>query len=128
MGVSAELEEAIQRMAGQLVVRGGSCVKGQSESGSGSESESGRFVEEWSSWKWLKAHSGLGGLLDEDYEKRSLMRLYRVSDKLMRHRERIEAELFSRLQTLFGLEARVTLYDLTNTCFEGTARGNGSDA
>jgi hypothetical protein len=41
------------------------------------------------------------------------------------HKERIEDALFSRLQSLFGLETRVTLYDLTNTWFEGLARRNG---
>ena len=37
----------------------------------------------------------------------------------MKHREGIETRLFARIETLFGLEASVTLYDLTNTYFEG---------
>ncbi|MDR1275216.1 MAG: IS1634 family transposase [Candidatus Accumulibacter sp.] len=184
VGLAGELEEAAQRYAGQLVVRGGFDARGRSESRPESDSrskpESGRFVEvdveslevlqarsvgvehaglwamqglgfeelltalgfngvdramaigsviarmavpgsESSSWNWLRAHSGLGELLGEDYGKRSLMRLYRVSDKLLRHQARIEDALFSRVQTLFGLETRVTLYDLTNTYFEGGA-------
>lgn len=32
-----------------------------------------------------------------------LMRLYRVSDLLVRHRDKIEAALFARLRDLFGL-------------------------
>ena len=80
---------------------------------------------ELSSWRWLRTHSGLGELLGEDYGSLALTRLYRVSDKLLWHREEIEEKLFSRLQTLFGLETRVTLYDLTNTYFEGAVRGNG---
>jgi hypothetical protein len=68
-------------------------------------------------WRWLKAHSGLGELLGEDYGALPLTRLYRVSDKLLRHREEIEEALFSRLQTLFGLETSITLSDLTNTYF-----------
>jgi hypothetical protein len=79
---------------------------------------------ESASWQWLRTQSGLGELIGEDYERHAQMQLYRVSDKLLRHRERIEEALFSRLQTLFGLETRVTLYDLTNTYFEGCARGN----
>ena len=79
---------------------------------------------ELSSWQWLRKHSGLGELLGEDYGSLALTRLYRVSDQLLRHREEIEERLFSRLQTLFGLETRVTLYDLTNTYLEGSARGN----
>jgi len=38
-----------------------------------------------------------------------LMRLYRVSDLLVRHREAIEAALFGRIETLFGLATTVTL-------------------
>jgi transposase len=58
-----------------------------------------------------------------DFEAMPLMRLYRVSDLLVRHRDKIEDALFTRLQDLFGLPATVTLYDLTNTYFEGTAAG-----
>jgi len=42
----------------------------------------------------------------------------------MKHREGIETRLFARIETLFGLEASVTLYDLTNTYFEGAAAAN----
>ena len=42
----------------------------------------------------------------------------------MRHRDKIEAALFARIRDLFGLPITVTLYDLTNTYFEGTAAGN----
>jgi transposase len=198
IGLSGELEEAAQRYAGQLVVRGKSCAEAETGSGAGAESEpeseseskvgavldGGRFAEvdvdsldvlqarsvgveqagrwamqgmgfedlltergfngvdramaigsviarmaspgsESSSGKWLLAPSGLGELLGEDYARHASMRLYRVSDKLLRHKERIEEALFSRLQTLFGLETSITLYDLTNTYFEGAARGNG---
>jgi len=36
----------------------------------------------------------------------------------------IERTLFNRIHDLFGLETTVTLYDLTNTYFEGTAAAN----
>ena len=52
----------------------------------------------------------------------SLMRLYRVSDALMAHREAIEKHLFEQVTELFGLGHTVTLYDLTNTFFEGEAK------
>jgi transposase len=54
----------------------------------------------------------------------SHMSLYRASDALMRHRGAIEEHLFGAIQTLFGLEETVTLYDLTNTYFEGAAEAN----
>jgi len=79
---------------------------------------------ELSTWHWLRNRSALGELLDVDFEAMPLMRLYRVSDLLVRHREKIEAALFGRIQDLFGLPVTVTLYDLTNTYFEGTAADN----
>jgi len=70
---------------------------------------------------WACRRSALGELLDTDFEAMPLMRLYRVSDLLLRHREAIEVALFSRIRDLFNLPTTVTVYDLTNTYFEGTA-------
>jgi hypothetical protein len=79
---------------------------------------------ELASHRWLTTTSALGDLLDVDLASLPLSRLYRASDVLMAHRETIERSLFSRIETLFSLEASVTLYDLTNTYFEGAAAGN----
>ena len=40
----------------------------------------------------------------------------------MKHRQAIEAHLFTRAMGLFDLQPTVTLFDLTNTFFEGAAR------
>ena len=74
--------------------------------------------------RWLTERSALGELLDTDFDAMPLMRFYRVSDLLVRHRQAIEEAVFSRLQTLFALPETVTLYDLTNTYFEGEMAGN----
>ena len=71
--------------------------------------------------RWLRDTSALGDLLAVDFENYSLMQLYRASDALMAHREAIEAHLFGAAMTLFDLQPTVTLYDLTNTYFEGDA-------
>ena len=71
--------------------------------------------------RWLQARSGLGELLGVDFETVSAMQLYRASDALVKHREAIEAHLFDRALGLFDLQPTVTLYDLTNTYFEGEA-------
>ena len=42
----------------------------------------------------------------------------------MQYRATIEARLFENVRDLFGFETTVTLYDLTNTYFEGTAAAN----
>ena len=72
--------------------------------------------------RWLQQRSGLGELLGVDFETVGAMQLYRASDALVVHREAIEAHLFGRAMDLFDLQPTVTLYDLTNTYFEGEAR------
>jgi hypothetical protein len=79
---------------------------------------------ESATWQWLNEQSGVGELLGVDFESMSAMRLYRVSDLLVRHRQKIEDSLFSNISDLFSLTTTVTLYDLTNTFFEGTAADN----
>lgn len=79
---------------------------------------------ELSTWRWLTGRSALGELMGIDFEAMPLMRLYRASDMLIRHRQKIEASLYSRISELFSLSTTVTLYDLTNTYFEGELAGN----
>ena len=79
---------------------------------------------ELSTHHWLDQGSGLGELLDVDFGRMPLMTLYRASDALMKHKDRIERTLFDRVHNLFGLGTTVTLFDLTNTYFEGVAGAN----
>ena len=71
--------------------------------------------------RWLCGRSALGELLEVDFESMSMMQLYRVSDLLNDARKAIEKHLFNQVSDLFGLDVTVTLYDLTNTYFEGVA-------
>ena len=73
--------------------------------------------------RWLAERSALGELLEVDFETMGPMQLYRASDALMAHREAIESHLFDHALGLFDLHPTVTLYDLTNTFFEGEAAG-----
>jgi len=87
----------------------------------------GRMAEPGServTWQWLTEQSGIAELMAVDFEAMSVMRLYRVSDLLVQHRQKIEDDLFSSISDLFSLTTTVTLYDLTNTFFEGTANDN----
>lgn len=79
---------------------------------------------ELSTWNWLREQSALGELLNVDFEGVALSQLYRVSDLLVRHRELIEQQLFDRINDVFSLPTTVTLYDLTNSHFEGEMVGN----
>ena len=76
---------------------------------------------ERATYRWLQQRSALGELLEVDFESMGMMQLYRVSDLLHHARKEIENYLFNQVTDLFGLEVTVTLYDLTNTYFEGVA-------
>ena len=76
---------------------------------------------ERATYRWLQQRSALGELLEVDYESMSMMQLYRASDLLGAAQKEIESHLFNRVTDLFGLEVTVTLYDLSNTYFEGEA-------
>ncbi len=77
---------------------------------------------------WLGHHSALGELIDYDFEAMSLMQLYRASDQLLKHKDTLERYLYERERSLFDFEEVITLYDLTNTYFEGSAQGNANAA
>ncbi len=72
---------------------------------------------------WLQRRSALGELLGFDFEAMDLNRMYRASDVLYKHREALQDHLFAQARALFGLGETITLYDLTNTYFEGIAAG-----
>jgi transposase len=72
---------------------------------------------------WLQQRSALGELLGFDFESMDLNRLYRASDVLYKHREVLQDHLFAQAQSILGLGQTITLYDLTNTYFEGLAAG-----
>ena len=73
---------------------------------------------------WLKHQSGLGELIDFVFADMNPQQLYRISDRLLKHKAALEAFLYARERTLFDFEEVITLYDLTNTYFEGIAATN----
>ncbi len=87
----------------------------------------GRMVQpasELSTHRWLQEHSALGELLGFDYGQQGLSALYRASDLLWKHHDEIESFLYRQHCALFNVEETITLYDLTNTFFEGTGKYN----
>jgi hypothetical protein len=82
-----------------------------------------RPCSELATHAWLKDTSALGELIDYDYQAMDLNRLYRASDALYKHRETLQEHLFGKARSMFGLGQTITLYDLTNTYFEGVAAG-----
>jgi transposase len=73
---------------------------------------------------WLQERSGLGDLLDYDFNNLSLYGMYLISDKLFKNKAAIEQHVYERERSLFGLRETITLYDLTNTYFEGEGKAN----
>lgn len=87
----------------------------------------GRMIvpgSERSTHYWLQNISALGELIDLDFSLVTLDRLYKASDHLLKHKEKIEDHLRKVEIGMFGLEERIILYDLTNTFFEGTGKYN----
>ena len=71
--------------------------------------------------RWLRRTSALGELLGIDFGDLSDVALYRASDRLRVHQERIEDHLFARAQSLLEFESTIALYDMTNVFYEGEA-------
>ena len=79
---------------------------------------------ERSTYSWLCNNSGLGELLDFDFNNSFLNKLYRVSDKLLSHKNALETYFEAIEQKFHGYKSTIALYDLTNTYTEGQAKAN----
>ena len=75
---------------------------------------------------YLSEQSALDELLNVDFSSLPLNHLYSISDRLVKHQPAIETALYQREKDLFNLTEVVTLYDITNTYFEGRAKQNPS--
>lgn len=73
---------------------------------------------------WLQNFSALGELISYDFDKISMSRMYDVSDKLLKHKTALEEHLSAQERSIFSLKETITLYDLTNTYFEGASGDN----
>jgi len=90
-----------------------------------------RMVEpasELATHQWLQQRSGLGELLGADFGKMELKQLYRASDKLYANKAALETHCYQQARDLFTFDEVITLYDLTNTYFEGSGKGNANAA
>ena len=87
----------------------------------------GRVVHpgsELSTHRYLTTDSALDELLGTDLSDIGLHNLYRASDQLLKHKDAIEAALYQNEKELFQFDEVITLYDLTNTYFEGRSTAN----
>lgn len=79
---------------------------------------------ELSTHRYLTEHSALGELLGRDFSNLPLKNLYKISDRLWKNKAAIEQTLYQREKELFDLEDVITLFDMTNTYFEGRCLSN----
>jgi transposase len=73
---------------------------------------------------WLQNISAIDELMDTDFSNLSQDRVYKISDKLLRNKPEIERYLSWKESSLFNLQEKIILYDLTNTFFEGSGKYN----
>lgn len=73
---------------------------------------------------YLRNKSALDEVMEVDFSKLSKNQLYDISDLLLKHKEKIEKALFEQEKTALKFQETVTLFDLTNTYFEGQSKKN----
>ncbi len=91
----------------------------------------GRMValgSELATHHWLQQRSALGELIELDCTALDWMARYRIADRLLAHKRALASLLYARERDLFDLDEVITLDDLTNTDFEGTANANANAA
>lgn len=87
----------------------------------------GRLVcpgSELNTHRYLTEQSALDELLETDFSNLSLKNFYQIADLLLKHKIKIEEALYQREKDLFNLEEIITLFDITNTYFEGRCLSN----
>jgi transposase len=91
----------------------------------------GRLIapgSEVSTVNYLRSNSALDEILGTDFSNLHKNKLYQISDLLLKNQKTIESALYKKEQELFAFSEVVTLYDLTNTYFEGETLGNSNGA
>lgn len=87
----------------------------------------GRMVHpgsELATHRWLQNQSGLDELIGSDFDEMNLYKFYQASDLLLKNKDKIERYLYEKERNVFQFKETITLYDLTNTYFEGSGKYN----
>lgn len=69
--------------------------------------------------KYLTTESALDEIIDFELSGLDLQYMYFASDWLLSHKDELEKMLYARERELFNLKEVITLFDITNTYFEG---------
>ena len=74
--------------------------------------------------QWIQQNSAVAALYNVDYDKITRHHLYAAAKNLYAIHDDIETYLSTKTSSLFDLDDKIILYDLTNTYFEGTKKGS----
>ncbi len=88
----------------------------------------GRLINpssELQTWKWFKSRTALIEMMPTNIDGIGKDIFYETADSLYNQKDNIELALYNKETKLFSLERKLFLFDLTNTYFEGSAKGNG---
>jgi transposase len=89
----------------------------------------GRLIvpsSERSTHRYLTQDSALDEVIGTEFSDLDLRQLYLASDRLLQSKDVIENSLYLREKELFALEEIITLFDITNTYFEGHPQHSGA--
>ncbi|NBR99803.1 MAG: hypothetical protein EBT42_05440 [Actinobacteria bacterium] len=75
--------------------------------------------------RYLTKDSAMDEIIGTEFSNLDLQQLYFASDWLLAHKEAIEQALYLREKELFNLEEVITLFDISNTYFEGHPNHSG---
>ncbi|OEU41243.1 hypothetical protein BGV40_16010 [Methanosarcina sp. Ant1] len=87
----------------------------------------GRLIHpgsELATHRWFNEASALAEMLEEDIHGLGKDSYYSMGDLLFQNRKEIELALYNRETTLFSLDRKLFLFDLTNTYLEGSGKNN----
>jgi len=87
----------------------------------------GRLIQpgsDLSTWQWLRERSSLSEFFEADISRVHKDQVYKIADKLLLHKDRLEEELYERQSALFPGRESLFLFDLTNFYFEGNCAEN----
>ena len=74
--------------------------------------------------RWFRTRTALIEMTPADISGIGKDIFYTTGDLLFENKNKIEANLYEKETTLFALERKVFLFDITNTYFEGNAKGS----
>ena len=83
-----------------------------------------RPSSELSALKWIRQISSVPEIIDPHLAELKKDPLYQVADVLLYRKDAIEDSLRQKEKEIFPARSTLFLYDLTNTYFEGAAKGN----